>query len=117
MRIATQTDRTDGQQINRQVSGIAGVADTVMQTSTTVEVIRCSAGDEGIVTRTTSEILDIDVGITLRVTAEADCTRCQQVDGEIRSITGVANAVMRGRGAGAAIKVIRRCAGDEEIVT
>jgi len=43
-----------------------------MQTSTTVEVIRCSAGDEGIVTRTTSEILDIDVGIALRVTAEAD---------------------------------------------
>ncbi len=114
MCIAAQTNRTNGQQINRQVRCICRVADTIVCAATTVERICGCASDEGVITQATCQVLDIGIGIALCIAAQTNRTNGQQINRQVRCICRVADTIVC---AATTVERICGCASDEGVIT
>ena len=117
LRIAADTGRAWIQQIDGQVGCVARIADTVMQTATTIKIIRGRAGDESVVTRTTGQILNIYIGIALGIAANTGRAWGQQINRQVSGIARIADAIMRSSGTHTTIKTIDRTIRNEQIIT
>ena len=107
-------------QIHRDTGIGRRIADAVMRSRSTdaaIEVIGGGAGDKRIVAAAAGQILNIGQRIALRIAAKgAAAIDLGQIDGDAGGIGGIADAVMRGGSAGAAVEVVGRAIGHERIV-